>query len=87
MHKEPLKMRRATIHIIDGNGMGIARQSVTLGWLERQCFQGKICLMGLEPGETCQVSARCTKATPEAWAKYLRLDELDRLGRDAHAED
>jgi len=83
----PLKFRYATIHYVDGKGLGIARQNVTLGWLERQCFRGRICPMGLEPGQTCQVSPRCTDATPEAWARYLRLDELDRLGRDVHAED
>ena len=81
MRKVPLKTRRATIHIVDSSGMGIARQTVSLGWLERQCFQGKNCPMGLESGETCQVSTRCTDATPEAWAKYLRLAELDALGR------
>lgn len=77
----PVSERVVTIHCVDAQGMDIARQRISLGRLSRTCFRGKTCPMGLEPGQSCQVSARCTKATPEAWAQYLRLAELDDLGR------
>lgn len=81
MAATPTSERVVTIHYVDAQGMDIARQRISLGLLSRTCFRGKTCPLGLVPGQKCQVSARCTMATPEAWAQYLRLNELDELGR------
>ena len=76
----PTSLRVVTVHYVDQAGLVLARRKVALRQLSRQCREGK-CPMGIRRGEKCQIARRCTWATPEAWARYIRLAELDELGR------
>ena len=77
----PTSKRLVTIHVMGADGKCAGRQSISLGELSWRCLQGA-CLTGAKRhGWPCPVAPRCSKVTPEAWAKYLRLHELDRLGR------
>ncbi len=77
----PTSQRLVTIHVMGADGKCAGRQSISLGELSWRCLQGA-CLTGAKRhGWPCPVAPRCSKVTPEAWAQYLRLHELDRLGR------
>lgn len=77
----PTSQRLVTIHLMGNDGSCVASQDVTLGNLAWCCLQGD-CVNGAKRhGWPCPVAPRCSKVTPEAWAQYLRLHELDRLGR------
>ena len=88
--KLPLEDRPVTIHIMDDGGMEASRENVTLAMLSWRCSKSGTalrCPLGVEPGQTCPVASKCHEATPEAWAKFVRLGELDRLGGSADAGD
>ena len=77
----PTSQRLATIHVMGAGGQYAGRQTVTLGALASRCLRG-ICETGaMAHGWPCPVASTCEDASPKAWAQYLRLDELDRLGR------
>ena len=87
--KLPLEERPVTIHIFDDDGMEVDRENVPLATLSRRCARSGLifkCPLGVEPGQACPVASRCHEATPEAWAQFVRLEELDRLGDDVHAD-
>lgn len=77
----PTSKRSVKVHVLGNDGSFVARQDVTLGALAWRCLQGDCVTGAKRHGWPCPVAPRCAKVTPEAWAKYLRLDELDRLGR------
>ena len=79
----PTSQRLVTIHVMGADGKCAGRQSISLGELSWRCLQGA-CLTGAKVyGWPCPVAngRPCSKVTPEAWAQYLRLNKLDRLGR------
>ena len=79
----PTSKRSVKVHVLGNDGSFVARQDVTLGALAWRCLQGD-CVTGAKVyGWPCPVAngRPCSKVTPEAWAQYLRLHELDRLGR------
>ena len=87
--KLPLEERPVTIHIMNDDGMEASRENVTLATLSWRCSKSGTalrCPLGVQPGQTCPVASRCHEATPEAWARFVRLEELDRLGEDVHAD-
>lgn len=88
--KLPLEERPVTIHVMDDDGMEADRENVTLATLSWRCSKSGLifrCPLGVEPGQACPVASKCHEATPEAWARFVRLEELDRLGGDADAGD